>query len=539
MLSIHRQAIAALASAICIVAMTAGCSGMTDAAAAPEKTGTSIPSCYTAAAPEKRVAIVAVMSVCGIVHNFIEPDNRSPSKDCGVLAVHEPMYLNFWDKPKEAAELDVKLIKEAGFDCMAIWASGEQWHRTQGLKTSIPYFDAARKFGIKICPDLWFASTEIDTDANGNPTNKWDNLGFLLGYLKQNYDDIWLRDDTGRRMVFLVNGASQYEDYLSVMDKLCAEVPRSEICLVSMTTNGKNIRPGWSLPEGSQNANDVGWFKGVDLFHSWDSTPWSKTQARRTLTENNLSSSNRIFIPSAINSLAQSRGSHTTKSVHENLGFMKMSSLWRRAIEVRSKYIYVATWNDLTEDHAIMPESNHGWAFWELNRYYSQWYHTGKEPAVEKEKVLLFHHPQPAAGVKVPEGRIQMFDHNVLKEPDVPTTLPTDYVGVVAFLRQPATLSVQFGTDVIAKRDFPAGVHSWLIYNPRKEVLDNKWTEAYPKDSDWLSVTTLGKPFSDTQVYLNVYRGADRIGMFRSHRPIVEAAGRSDMTTIGDVFELQ
>ncbi|MFZ2656250.1 MAG: endo-1,3-alpha-glucanase family glycosylhydrolase [Victivallales bacterium] len=544
---IHKQIIAVFASTIFVAIMTGGCSAMTDVASSPEKNDISIPSCYTVAAPDKRVAIVSTMTVMGIAYNHYDPKwshfstNNKPSEDLGILAIHDPVYLNLWDKPKEAAELDVKLAKEAGFDCLSVWAMGDQWHRTNGLRTSIPYFDAARKFGMKICPDFWFAGGEDDKDAKGNKIDKWGNFGFLLGYYKQNYDDIWLRDDTGRRMVFLVNGNPRADTYSKAMEKLCTQVPRSEICLVVQTTNGQDVNPGW-IWDKLQHPNDAGWFKGSDLFFGWCSKPWSKSQLQFQTTENNLTASNRLFIPSVINSLAQCRDERTTggrKSVHESFGFMKMASLWRRAIEIRSKYVYIATWNDLTEDHAIMPESNHGWAFWELTRYYSQWYHTGKEPAVEKEKVLLFHHPQPVAGVKLPEGRLPMLDHHFVKEPDLPTTPPTDYVGVVAFLKQPATLSVQLGIDVIAKRDFPAGMHSWLIYNPRKEVLDKKWTEAYPKDSDWLSVTTLEKPFSDTQVYMNVYRGADRIGMFRSHRPIVEAAGRSDMTTIGDVFELQ
>ncbi|MFZ2654137.1 MAG: endo-1,3-alpha-glucanase family glycosylhydrolase [Victivallales bacterium] len=547
---IHKKTVASLVSTIFISTMMA--TGCLNRSSAQENTGNAIPSCYIQASPGQRVAIISVMTVMGISNNHDNPkwshlnNNTKPSEDLGILSIHDPIYLNLWDKPKEAAELDVKLIKEAGFDCLSIWSMGGEFHRTVGLKTSIPYFDAARKFGMKICPDFWLMA-DYDKDSKGNSSDSWGNLGFLLGYLKQNYDDIWLKDDAGRRMVFFVGDTQAYSypkamDYSKAMDKLCSKVPRSEICLVSLTTNGKNIRPGWCLPDATLNDNDVAWFNGSDLFFSFCGASWFQAQEQFQRTETNLSASNRRFIPSALNSFAQSRDEKLTygkKSIHESLGFMRLSCIWRKAIEVRSKYVYIATWNDQTEDHEIMPESNHGWAFWELTRYYSQWYHTDKEPKVEKEKILLFHHPQPAAGVKLPEGRLPMLDHRFAKDPDVKTTPPTDYVGVVAFLKQPATLSVQFGIDVIAKRDFPAGMHSWLIYNPRKEVIDKKWTEAYPKDSDWLSVTMVEKPFLDTQVYMNVYRGNDRIGMFRSHRPIVEAAGRSDMTTIGDVFELQ
>ena len=200
-----------------------------------------------------------------------------------------------------------------------------------------------------------------------------------------------------------------------------------------------------------------------------------------------------------------------------------MAYIWRQAIEAESKYVMLQTWNDLSEDSSIMPESNHGWAFFELNKYYSKWYHTGKEPAVEKEKILFFHHPQMASGVKVPEGRMQMVDHNMIKNPDVPVTPPTDYIGVVAFLKAPATISVQLSNTVIAKQDFPAGVHLWLAYKPAQHAVEKKWTDVYPKESNWLSVTVLDKPFTDSYVYLSVHRDNDRIGLFRSQRPIVEA----------------
>ncbi len=216
-----------------------------------------------------------------------------------------------------------------------------------------------------------------------------------------------------------------------------------------------------------------------------------------------------------------------------------MASIWRQAIEADSKYIMLQTWNDLSEDSSIMPESNHGWAFFELNKYYSKWFHTGKEPAVEKEKILFFHHPQMASGVKVPEGHMQMVDHNFIKNPDVPVTPPTDYIGVVAFLKAPAIISVQLSNTVIAKQDFPAGVHSWLAYKPAQYAVEKKWTDVYPEESNWLSVTILDKPFTDSYVYLSVHRDNDRIGLFRSQRPIVEAAARSDMTVIGNVFDLE
>ena len=61
----------------------------------------------------------------------------------------------------------------------------------------------------------------------------------------------------------------------------------------------------------------------------------------------------------------------------------------------------------------------------------------------------------------------------------------------------------------------------------------------YPKEEADFLITKLEKPFWDAEVYVAVYRGNDRIGMFRSHRPIVSAAARGELTTVGDVFPLK
>ena len=144
----------------------------------------------------------------------------------------------------------------------------------------------------------------------------------------------------------------------------------------------------------------------------------------------------------------------------------------------------------------------------------------GVKPQVEKEHVLLFHHPQIVEGVQLPADRKPMegFPVSHGKRFDGVTnrrTPPTDYLGVIAMLKSPARIAVMLGEKLIAERELPAGVTSWLIYQPRISTIRASSTAAIRqrfirrRQADFL-VTTLDKPFWDAEVYVAVYRGGDR-----------------------------
>ena len=163
--------------------------------------------------------------------------------------------------------------------------------------------------------------------------------------------------------------------------------------------------------------------------------------------------------------------------------------------------------------------------------------------------MLVYHHPQIVEGVQLPADRKPMEGFPVshgkrFGYPEHLRTPPTDYLGVVAMLKSPAKIAVMLGETVVAQRELPAGVTFWLIYQPRqlndpRHLYAGDAQTVYPKEEPDFFITTLDKPFWDAEVYLAVHRGGDRIGFFRSHRPIASAAARGDLTTIGDAFELK
>jgi|GEM_PF-5972912 len=222
------------------------------------------PSCYIKAAPGKRIAMVHVMQLVSIGYGAYDTNG---SKDLAVLARHDESYLNVAGKRKEAAELDVRMIKEAGFNCMSLWMMSADWWAGDGWNVSVDYMDAARKYDMKVVPDLWIYSGDADVDAAGKPLDKSGLLGSYLGKMKDGYDDVWLRDDSGRRMVMLQNGNSRRESYAKAMEKLCEKAPRSEIALSLYTKNGLTTNPGW-MDDSVSHPSDAIWFDAADSFLS-------------------------------------------------------------------------------------------------------------------------------------------------------------------------------------------------------------------------------------------------------------------------------
>jgi hypothetical protein len=268
-------------------------------------------------------------------------------------------------------------------------------------------------------------------------------------------------------------------------------------------------------------------------------------------------------------SFQQSRYPHESgkfiPNLREKLGATWFRKSWKVAIDSDAPVVCLQTWNDLTEDSAIMPESNHGYSYYKLNKYFAEWFRGGKEPVVKNEQVIMFHHPQVVEGLRLPEGTKPMEGfpiqfNKTFDSAKYNRTPPTDYVQVVAMLKAPAEITVRLGERVLATRSFPAGVNFWLIYQPRNlnDPMGRYTCDAdkvYPKSEENFFVTKVKSPhfpigfpkykegyypgFPDAEVFVEVKRGENRLGFFRSHKPVLGAAGRGEMTVIGDVFDFE
>jgi hypothetical protein len=438
-----------------------------------------------------------------------------PTRWNGMMALHVPEYVANYGKPLAAARQDIAMLKGAGINTIGMLLGNRHLPNSQFAAMIHAYYQAALEDGgIKIVPDVW-------ADLS-NP----ESLAAELLLIKQKYEPVWLRRK-GRLVIslWLDYGSHPLPDYGETVRRLCEKIGgREQVYFVFYS------------PAALKTCNPA-WFAGADAFVDWIHSSYAMDQSLLQEAMATAKAAGKEFWQPVMPSFTQSRYPHpgVTPNVREMLGMTWFREAWLAAIRADAPAVCLQTWNDLSEDSSVMPESNHGYAYYELNQYYAHWFQSGRRPAVEKEQVLLFHHPQIVEGVQLPVGRKAMEGFPVshgkrFSGPQDRRTPPTDYLGVVAMLKSPAKVAVMLGETVIAQRELPAGVTSWLVYEPRslndpRKLYPCDPQVAYPKEQQDFLITKLDKPFWDAEVYLAVERGNDRVGFFRSHRPIVSIAG--------------
>jgi ubiquinone/menaquinone biosynthesis C-methylase UbiE len=469
-----------------------------------------------------QVAIGAVNGR-GQTHLSVEPTRWN-----GMMALHLPEYVANYGKPLAAARQDIAMMKAAGVNTIGLLLGNKHLPNSQFAAMIHAYYQAALEDGeIKIVPDVWGDLTQPEALADA------------LALVKQKYEPAWLKRK-GRLVIslWLDYGSHPLPDYGETTRRLCAKIGgREQVFFVFYS------------PAALATTNPQ-WLAGADALTDWVHDSYASDQGLLREAMAAARAAGKEFWQPVMPSFTQSRYPHPgiTPNVREMLGMTWFREAWLAAIHADAPAVCLQTWNDLSEDSSVMPESNHGYAYFELNKYYARWFQQRRPPQLETEQVLLFHHPQIVEGVQLPEGRKAMEGFPVshgkrFQGPQEQRTPPTDYLGVVAMLKSPAKVAVMLGETVIAQRELPAGVTSWLIYQPRnlndpRKLYPCDPQSVYPRPERDFLVTTLDQPFWDAEVYLAVYRGDDRVGFFRSHRPIASAAARGELTTVGDAFRL-
>ena len=460
----------------------------------------------------------------GQTHLSVEPTRWN-----GMLALHLPEYVANYGKPLAAARQDIAMMKAAGINTIGLLLGNKHLPNSQFAAMIHAYYQAAMEDGrIKIVPDIWGDLTQPESLADA------------LALIKQKYESVWLRRN-GRLVisVWLDYSSRPLPDYRETTARLCEKIGgREQVFFVFYS------------PAALKTKNP-GWFAGADALTDWIHDSYASNRSVLQEAMAVARAAGKEFWQPVMPSFTQSRYPHpgVTPNVREMLGMTWFREAWLAAIHADAPAVCLQTWNDLSEDSSVMPESNHGYAYYELNRYFARWFQGGQKPGIGNERVLVYHHPQIVEGVQLPADRKPMEGFPVshgksFGYPEHLRTPPTDYLGVVAMLKSPAKIAVMLGETVVAQRELPAGVTFWLIYQPRqlndpRHLYAGDAQTVYPKEEPDFFITTLDKPFWDAEVYVAVHRGDNRIGFFRSHRPIASAAARGDLTTIGDAFELK
>jgi hypothetical protein len=149
------------------------------------------------------------------------------------------------------------------------------------------------------------------------------------------------------------------------------------------------------------------------------------------------------------------RGLRTNYRVFENDGFAALVKEWTAAIQTNTAWVELVTWNDWGEDTYLAPLSSTAAAarwtdtwgsllshdgFREVSAYYAEWFKTGRQPQIGGERLYYAYrlHRKYAEGRPVPTEPSATWPRGVGSL--------VDCVNVLAFLDQPAELTVRIGT---------------------------------------------------------------------------------------------
>jgi len=437
------------------------------------------------------------------------PLDIAPTRPDGVMAMPAPDVLKNYRRPQEAARQDIAKAIEAGVNTFGMLLGPNHLPDSQFASVIHAYWQAASETpDFKMSVDIW-------------PFDKQDGLPKLraaLQLLRERYDKAWLRYE-GRYVVLLKTDAHRNDaQTLTVAD--------IDSFLEGLGGRRKVFLVLYDPEQLSKTNPEV--FRLADAFTDWPHISYGQAVENVGRAVQIAKEAGKEYWYPVMPAFQQSRPS-IGPSVREKLGMVNYLEDWYRALDAQAPVVCIPTWNDLTEDSALLPESNHGEAYFRLNRLFADWFQTARPPAVRHDALFVFHHPQLVSGLQLPPGRSPM------PAPAWSNRTPaTDYVGVVAALQSPATVSVQFGETVVASHEFPAGLGAWLVYSPPAHAP----AEVYPQAGPRLATTVLGRPFQDAEIYVSVFRQGKRLDLFRSHRPIAGAAGRGDLSTVGDYFLL-
>jgi len=135
----------------------------------------------------------------------------------------------------------------------------------------------------------------------------------------------------------------------------------------------------------------------------------------------------------------------------ENTGLFRHQ--WDQAIEGNYEYAHLITWNDFSETTEVSPGSETGFLFYDLTRYYTIWFKTGKAPAISKDAIYYCHRRQ-----------IIKLDYSPVAD-ETPMhlhgTAVSNKVEMVALLTAPATLQIEMA-GTLTNLDAQPGLTSLL-----------------------------------------------------------------------------
>jgi|GEM_PF-2324996 len=489
------------------------------------------------------IVLAHAMTCCMVAVTFDASDSERKNMD-GPTYWRHPVggapaeMVKYTRDPLGAAREEIRLAKAAGIDGFGLFNNGcIKGPLQQFAKQTEAYWQAATEDGtFKLYPEIWTLANESFIEGTAKE----------FAYLKEKYDDVWLRID-GKRVVMFAY--QENTDVEKTIERVLAPLGGKESVYVVIKTCPRAQDYTDKFRRWTKPATDV-WLRNADAVIHWSGNTYGDELVDTPAMAAYAKAMGKELWLRAVPAYFVLRG-NIGPFAWERLGMAGYYENWRDIIAQKPRVAYLLTWNDSSEDSGVMADVNHGHAFLELTKFFSSWYKNGVPPAVGKEQVLMFHHPQlTEQPMKLPEGCKPCVRHNSQSTP------PTDYIGVVTMLKEEAVVKVELANGVyfetLAERKFPAGVNFWLIYHPLKSADDSALKNGdevnvpdpyvapvYPAERSDFFVTKLPEALKPRDVYLSVERDGKPAGYFRSQRAIDGAAAKANLCTIGDVFELE
>lgn len=130
---------------------------------------------------------------------------------------------------------------------------------------------------------------------------------------------------------------------------------------------------------------------------------------------------------------------------------------WSKAISQKADYVQLVTWNDYSESTQVAPSQDHGSAFLDLTRYYTSWFHTGSQPAITSDAIVLTHRTQFVDAKP-------SYSQSLMGAPalDGTSTAARDSVEALVWLPSAATVQITVG-GTTTSFSAPAGVSAYTV----------------------------------------------------------------------------
>jgi hypothetical protein len=136
-----------------------------------------------------------------------------------------------------------------------------------------------------------------------------------------------------------------------------------------------------------------------------------------------------------------------------NSGLLR--SLWGQAIEDKADWVFLNTWSDYTET-PMAPSTFIGFVPCDLNAYYTQWFKTGKQPEITRDRLYYIYRRNHSSAESSKCKKWSFSSGNKAK----------DEIELLAFLTAPGELRIEAAGKVYSKQA-AAGIISFKVPLPK------------------------------------------------------------------------